>query len=80
MCSADPPHWIRQFEGTLTYGTKCAGCKNKTERPELFNELEISLKAGCKLEDRIAQSLESERLTDDNQCAPFSACTTPSAR
>jgi len=51
----------------MTYGTRCKGCKNKSERPELFNELEISLKPNCKLEDRIAASLAKEVLSGDNQ-------------
>lgn len=32
-----------QFEGSLTYGTKCHGCGNKSERDTKFLELEISL-------------------------------------
>lgn len=56
-----------QFEGTTTYGTKCTQCKYKSERADSFNELELTLTRGCKLEDRIAALLESERLEGENQ-------------
>lgn len=33
----------RQFEGKLTYGTACKGCKFQSERESDFLELELNL-------------------------------------
>ncbi|GAA6057771.1 hypothetical protein JCM3770_006837 [Rhodotorula araucariae] len=56
-----------QFEGKMTYGTKCLHCKNKSERTSSFLELEVNLAKNCKLEDRISASFEHETLDGDNQ-------------
>ncbi|GAA5989261.1 hypothetical protein JCM10908_001230 [Rhodotorula pacifica] len=55
------------FEGQITYGTRCSACGNESERSSTFLELEISLAKSCKLEARLAQSLETEVLGGDNQ-------------
>ncbi|ORY72576.1 hypothetical protein BCR35DRAFT_307589 [Leucosporidium creatinivorum] len=56
-----------QFEGKMTYGTKCKTCLTSSERVEDFHELEVNLKANCKLEDRIRATLKEEELSGDNQ-------------
>ncbi|GAA5957689.1 hypothetical protein JCM3765_001482 [Sporobolomyces pararoseus] len=56
-----------QFEGRMIYGTRCHTCKHPSERDASFLELEVSLTANCKLENRIAQSLQDEKLFGDNQ-------------
>lgn len=33
-----------QFEGKMTYGTKCKTCHTSSERVEDFHELEVNLK------------------------------------
>ncbi|GAA5871715.1 hypothetical protein JCM3774_003027 [Rhodotorula dairenensis] len=55
------------FEGQITYGTRCSTCGTESERSSSFLELEISLVKTCKLEGRLAQSLEPEKLDGDNQ-------------
>lgn len=32
-----------QFEGTITYGTRCASCNHSSERRSTFLELELNL-------------------------------------
>ncbi|GAA6016907.1 hypothetical protein JCM11491_006909 [Sporobolomyces phaffii] len=56
-----------QFEGSMVYGTRCHECGHASERPASFLELEVSLTRDCKLENRISQSLQDEKLTGDNQ-------------
>ncbi|KAK4058729.1 hypothetical protein OIO90_000173 [Microbotryomycetes sp. JL221] len=56
-----------QFEGKITYGTKCDVCNNRSERTSTFLELEINLKNRTTLEDRIRTSLGDETLSGDNQ-------------
>ncbi|BGP54011.1 hypothetical protein JCM8202v2_001583 [Rhodotorula sphaerocarpa] len=55
------------FEGQITYGTRCSACGTESERSSPFLELEINLKRACKLEERLAHSLEPETLEGDNQ-------------
>ncbi|GAA5885332.1 hypothetical protein JCM6882_009573 [Rhodosporidiobolus microsporus] len=63
------------FEGKLSYATRCETCKTESGRSSSFLELEVNLAANCKLEDRIKESLKSERLVGDNQyfCEPCDA-------
>ncbi|SCZ96639.1 BZ3500_MvSof-1268-A1-R1_Chr4-4g07505 [Microbotryum saponariae] len=56
-----------RFEGKIFYGTRCTGCNNTSERSSTFNELEVTLKANCELEARIAESLGDERMEKENQ-------------
>ncbi|QRW14456.1 ubiquitin carboxyl-terminal hydrolase [Ceratobasidium sp. AG-Ba] len=56
-----------QFEGKQVYGTRCARCNKSSEHLSSFLELEISLTAECKLEERLAASMEDEKLEGDNQ-------------
>ncbi|GAA5896486.1 hypothetical protein JCM5296_000680 [Sporobolomyces johnsonii] len=56
-----------QFEGKMTYGTRCKTCRQPSERSSTFLELEINLVKDCKLEDRIKHSLKDEELSGDNQ-------------
>ncbi|KAK4053048.1 hypothetical protein OIV83_001783 [Microbotryomycetes sp. JL201] len=58
-----------QFEGSITYGTRCGACNNCSETTSTFLELEISLKNRSALEDRIQASLGDETLAGDNQYA-----------
>ncbi|GAA5951936.1 hypothetical protein JCM8115_005283 [Rhodotorula mucilaginosa] len=55
------------FEGQITYGTRCSACGTESERSSSFLEVEISLAKTCKLEARLAHSLEPEKLEGDNQ-------------
>ncbi|GAA5822992.1 hypothetical protein JCM11251_004450 [Rhodosporidiobolus azoricus] len=63
------------FEGKMTYTTRCEDCKTKSGRESSFLELEVNLTNNCKLEDRIKESLTSEKLFGDNQyfCEPCDA-------
>jgi hypothetical protein len=36
-------HPNTQFEGSITYGTKCSSCQTKSERNSTFLELEVNL-------------------------------------
>ncbi|GAA5948419.1 hypothetical protein JCM21900_002704 [Sporobolomyces salmonicolor] len=56
-----------QFEGKMTYGTRCKTCRHPSERSSTFLELEINLVKDCKLEDRIKHSFKDEELSGDNQ-------------
>ncbi|KDE06977.1 hypothetical protein MVLG_02715 [Microbotryum lychnidis-dioicae p1A1 Lamole] len=56
-----------RFEGKIFYGTRCTGCNNASERSSTFNELEVTLKANCELEARVAESLGDERMEKENQ-------------
>ncbi|KAM0792438.1 hypothetical protein ACM66B_005115 [Microbotryomycetes sp. NB124-2] len=56
-----------QFEGSVTYGTRCEACGNASETTSAFSELEISLKNRSTLEERIKASLADENLSGDNQ-------------
>jgi len=55
-----------QFEGTIQYTTKC-DCGFASQRDTSFLELELSLKEGTSLMDRLKYSLSDERLEGDNQ-------------
>ena len=55
-----------QFEGTIQYTTKC-DCGFASQRDTSFLELELSLKEGTSLMDRLNYSLSDERLEGDNQ-------------
>ncbi|KAH9483698.1 Ubiquitin carboxyl-terminal hydrolase 48 [Psilocybe cubensis] len=56
-----------QFQGSQAYGTICHSCKNRSERPSDFLEVEISFDNNSTLEDRIAASLLPETLSGDNK-------------
>ncbi|EJD41060.1 cysteine proteinase [Auricularia subglabra TFB-10046 SS5] len=56
-----------QFQGKMIYANVCKTCKTRSERPDEFHELVISLKPNCKLQDQLAELLRSEHLTGDNK-------------
>lgn len=51
----------------MIYGTRCHGCRKSSERGEAFYELEVNLKPGCLLEERIASLFQEEELNGSNQ-------------
>ncbi|KAJ6525652.1 hypothetical protein B0H19DRAFT_585928 [Mycena capillaripes] len=56
-----------QFQGKQVYGTICSSCKFVSARDTDFLEIEINFKNNAKLEDSIADLLQQEQLTGDNQ-------------
>ncbi|KAJ7444900.1 hypothetical protein FB451DRAFT_1343700 [Mycena latifolia] len=56
-----------QFQGKQVYGTICANCGSVSARDTDFLEIEINFKNNAKLEDSIANLLQEERLSGDNQ-------------
>ncbi|KAI5474385.1 ubiquitin carboxyl-terminal hydrolase 48 [Pseudohyphozyma bogoriensis] len=58
---------VRQFEGNITYGTRCEECDKESRRESTFLEMEITLAKNCKLEDQIKKSLKDEQMDGDNQ-------------
>jgi len=42
---------VPQFEGKMTYGTRCKTCRTTSERVEDFHELEVNLKVRAQREN-----------------------------
>lgn len=64
-----------QFEGELTNVTKCLKCGRQSERTQSFLEMDINLTNNATLDECIANSFQTERLTGDNKyrCASCSS-------
>ncbi|KAJ7097738.1 cysteine proteinase [Mycena belliarum] len=56
-----------QFQGKQVYGTICSNCGTVSARDSDFLEIEINFKNNAKLEDSIADLLQEEKLSGDNQ-------------
>ncbi|KAF7363613.1 hypothetical protein MSAN_01018400 [Mycena sanguinolenta] len=56
-----------QFQGKQVYGTICSNCGSVSARDTDFLEIEISFKNNANLEDSIADLLQEETLSGDNQ-------------
>ncbi|KAJ6497048.1 hypothetical protein C8R47DRAFT_1184375 [Mycena vitilis] len=56
-----------QFQGKQVYGTICSNCRSVSARDSDFLEIEINFKNNGKLEDSIADLLQEETLSGDNQ-------------
>ncbi|KAJ7940429.1 hypothetical protein B0H13DRAFT_2648065 [Mycena leptocephala] len=56
-----------QFQGKQVYGTICSNCRSVSARDTDFLEIEINFKNNAKLEDSIADLLQEETLSGDNQ-------------
>ncbi|KAJ7709699.1 hypothetical protein B0H17DRAFT_999051 [Mycena rosella] len=56
-----------QFQGKQVYGTICSNCHAVSARDTDFLEIEINFKNNAKLEDSIANLLQEEKLSGDNQ-------------
>ncbi|KAF7338128.1 hypothetical protein MVEN_02037600 [Mycena venus] len=56
-----------QFQGKQVYGTICSNCRSVSARDTDFLEVEINFKNNAKLEDSIADLLQEETLSGDNQ-------------
>ncbi|KAJ7775067.1 hypothetical protein B0H16DRAFT_1672615 [Mycena metata] len=56
-----------QFQGKQIYGTICSKCRAVSAKETDFLEIEITFKNNAKLEDSIADLLQEETLSGDNQ-------------
>ncbi|KAK7020447.1 hypothetical protein R3P38DRAFT_2969526 [Favolaschia claudopus] len=56
-----------QFQGKQVYGTICSQCRSVSARDTDFLEIEINFKNNAHLEDSIADLLQEESLSGDNQ-------------
>ena len=57
----------RFFGGTLAYEKIPTGCSHRTNRSQLFTNLEVVISEKGSLEESLASSVESELMTGDNK-------------